>query len=203
MDTCEDDFNLESLCGMTKWLSRILLKVWGFKWTGFDPETIPKKVYAVYPHTSNWDFPLGILIKFAVPLNVNYVGKNSLFQWPYGFIFRKLGGIPVERSKRTNFVDMLVNLYREYDVISFAIAPEGTRKKVRKFKSGFYYIAHNANVPIIFVRFDFKNRIVDFSEPFTASGDYKKDMAHIIQYFRGTQGIHPELACQWEDEEVI
>ncbi len=188
---------------MIKWLCRFLLKIWGFKWIGFETETIPKKVYAVYPHTSNWDFPLGILLKFAVPLNVNYVGKDSLFKWPYGFIFRKLGGIPVERSKRTNFVDMMVNLYKEYDVISFALAPEGTRKKVTKFKSGFYYIAHNAQVPIIFVKFDFGNKVVDFSEPFTTTGDYKKDMVFIINHFKGTQGIHQELACQWEDEDVF
>ncbi len=187
---------------MLKWLSRILLRIWGFKWTGADPETIDKKVYAVYPHTSNWDFPLGILIKFAIPLNVNYVGKDSLFKWPYGFIFRKLGGIPVDRKHRTNFVDMMVEQYSKYDKLSFALAPEGTRKRVKKFKSGFYYIAYKSKVPLILVKFDFMNREVHFSEPFHPTGDYKKDMALIVAHFKGTSGIHPELACQWEEEVI-
>lgn len=185
-----------------KRLSRLILKLWGFKWTGIDPESIAKKVYAVYPHTSNWDFPLGILLKFAIPINVNYIGKDSLFKWPYGFIFRKLGGIPVNRKQRTNFVETMVNLYNQYDRLAFAIAPEGTRKRVTKFKSGFYYIAYKANVPIILVKFDFQKKVVEFNEPFYPTGDYKVDMKYIIEYFRGTQGIHPELACQWEDEVI-
>ncbi|MBK8348603.1 MAG: 1-acyl-sn-glycerol-3-phosphate acyltransferase [Saprospiraceae bacterium] len=80
------------------------------------------------PHTSNWDFPLGILMKFAMPIDVNYVGKTSLFKWPYGWLFRWLGGIPVDRKKNTNFVDSMVALYNKYDRLAFAIAPEGTRK---------------------------------------------------------------------------
>ena len=94
---------------MLKFICRLILKIWGFKVTGPNPELVPKKVYAVYPHTSNWDFPLGILMKFAMPIDVNYVAKDSLFKWPYGFIFRWLGGIPVDRSKSTNFVDMMVD----------------------------------------------------------------------------------------------
>lgn len=185
---------------MLKLISRLILKIVGFRVTGPDPELIPKKVFAVYPHTSNWDFPLGILLKFAMPLNVNYVGKDSLFKWPYGWLFRKLGGIPVNRTKSTNFVDMMVKLYGQYDKLAFAIAPEGTRKRVQKFKSGFYYIAHQAGVPIIFVKFDFANKVVDFSEPFTPTGVYASDMKSIIAHFKGTQGINPEYACQWEDE---
>ena len=187
---------------MLQWLSRLILKWWGFKWTGANPENIAKKVYAVYPHTSNWDFPLGILLKYAMPLNVNYVGKHHLFKWPYGIIFRKLGGIPVDRSKSTHFVDTMVDLYSQYDQLSFALAPEGTRKRVKKFRSGFYHIAHKANVPLILVKFDFKNKVVDFSPPYYPSGDYKKDMEYIVAHFKGTEGVHPELACQWEDEVI-
>lgn len=180
----------------------MLLKIWGFTWEGPNPEVIPKKVFAVYPHTSNWDFPLGILMKFGMPLNVNYVGKSSLFKWPYGFIFRKLGGIPVERSKRTNFVDMMVSQYHQYDNLAFALAPEGTRKKVTKFKTGFYYIAHLADVPLILVKFDFGRKVVEFSEPLKTTGNYEKDMLKIIDYFKGTLGRIPENACQWEDEHL-
>lgn len=187
---------------MLKWISRLILKIIGFRVTGPDPEKIPRKVFAVYPHTSNWDFPLGILLKFAMPLDVNYVGKDSLFRWPFGWLFRKLGGIPVDRSKQTNFVDTMVKLYGQYDRLAFAIAPEGTRKRVQKFKTGFYYIAHQAGVPIILVKFDFANKVVDFSEPFYTTGVYGEDIKKIMNHFRGTIGINPELACQWEEEPV-
>ena len=182
-------------------ISLAIFKLIGWK-TYYEPLPSSHGIIVVYPHTSNWDFPLGILIKFAMPINVNYVGKDSLFKWPYGFIFRKLGGIPVNRKESTNFVETMVNLYNQYDELAFAIAPEGTRKKVTKFRSGFYYIAHKAKVPIILVKFDFQHKEVDFSEPFYTTGDYKEDMKYIVDYFRGTLGIHPELACQWEDEVI-
>ncbi|MBK8348731.1 MAG: 1-acyl-sn-glycerol-3-phosphate acyltransferase [Saprospiraceae bacterium] len=187
---------------MLKLISRLIMKIWGFRVTGPDPELIPKKVYAVYPHTSNWDFPLGILMKFAMPIDVNYVGKTSLFKWPYGWLFRWLGGIPVDRKKNTNFVDSMVALYNKYDRLAFAIAPEGTRKRVKKFKTGFYYIAHQAKVPIILVKFDFGNKVVDYSKPFYTTGVYADDMRFIIDHFKGTQGCNPELACQWEEEVI-
>lgn len=187
---------------MLKLICRLILKIWGFRVTGTNPELIPKKVYAVYPHTSNWDFPLGIMLKFAMPIAVNYVGKDSLFKWPYGWFFRWLGGIPVDRKKSTNFVDNMVRLYGQYDKLAFALAPEGTRKRVQKFKSGFYYIADKAQVPIILVKFDFGHKIVDFSEPFYTTGVYAVDMKYIINHFKGVKGVNPELACQWEDESV-
>ena len=187
---------------MLEFISSVILKLWGFRVTGPDPEVIPKKVYAVYPHTSNWDFLLGILIKFAIPINVNYVGKESLFKWPWAWLFRWLGGIPVDRKKSTNFVDGMVNLYKKYDRLAFAIAPEGTRKRVQKFKTGFYYIAHNANVPLIFVKFDFGNKLVAFSEPFYTTGVYADDIKLIINHLKGTIGENPELACQWEEEMI-
>ena len=187
---------------MLNYISRILLRIWGFRWSGPDPEMIPKKVYAVYPHTSNWDFLLGMLLKWGMPIKVNYVGKNALFRWPYGWLFRRLGGIPVDRSKSTNFVDNMAAQYGLYDELAFAIAPEGTRKRVRKFKSGFYYIALKAGVPIILVKFDFGTKTADFSEPFYPTGDYTADMHLIVKHFQGTVGKNPEQGCQWEDEVI-
>ena len=142
------------------------------------------------------------MLKFAITIAVNYVGKDSLFKWPYGWFFKWLGGIPVDRKKSTNFVDNMVRLYGQYDKLAFALAPEGTRKRVQKFKSGFYYIAHKAQVPIILVKFDFEHKIVDFSEPFYTTGVYADDMKFIINHFKGVKGVNPELACQWEDESV-
>jgi len=179
-----------------------VLKIWGFKQSGTYPEHIQKKVYAVYPHTSNWDFLLGIMMKGAIQMEVSYIAKESLFKWPHGWIFRKMGGIPVNRKERTNFVDTMVNLYPKYERLSFAISPEGTRKKVRKFKTGFYYIALNANVPIVMVKFDYANMVYHFSEPFYPTGVYKDDLKFIINHFRGTIGKNNELACQWENEDL-
>ena len=93
-----------------------------------------------------------------------------------------------------------MNLYNKYDRLAFTLAPEGTRKRVKKFKTGFYYIAHKAHVPIILVKFDFANKIVDFSEPFYTSGVYSEDLKKIISHFDGTLGVNPELACKWEEE---
>lgn len=187
---------------MLKWLTTLILKLWGWKVTGINPETIPKKLYVVYPHTSNWDFPVGILLKFSMPINVRYIAKDSLFKWPYGIIFRKLGGLPVNRKQRNNFVDTMVDIYNNNEVIAFAISPEGTRKKVRKFKTGFYYIAHKAQVPLVLVKFDWGNKVVDFSKPFFTSGVYADDLKKIIHHFSGTAGRVPENACLWEDEDI-
>lgn len=185
-------------------IARFLLhKVWGFRvQTACDLEAIPKKLYVVYPHTSNWDFPMGIIVSRAMPIRVNYVAKDSLFRWPFGYFFKWLGGIPVDRSKKTNFVDQMIKLYETLPVLAFSIAPEGTRQKVRKFKSGFYHIAHGAKVPIVLVKFDFGNKVIDYGEPFYTSGDYKADLIKIVNHFRGTQGHTPENACQWEDEDL-
>ena len=187
---------------MIKLFCRLVLKIWGFKQAGTYPGYIPKKVYAVYPHTSNWDFLLGIMMKGAIPMEVSYIAKESLFKFPHGWIFRKMGGIPVNRRERTNFVETMVDLYSKYDHLSFAISPEGTRKKVTKFKTGFYYIALKANIPIVFVKFDYANKLYHFSEPFYPNGVYKNDLQFIINYFRGTIGKNNELSCQWEAEDL-
>ncbi|MFZ1705192.1 MAG: 1-acyl-sn-glycerol-3-phosphate acyltransferase [Saprospiraceae bacterium] len=179
---------------MIRLFCRLILKIWGFKQTGHYPKEIKKKLYAVYPHTSNWDFPLGILMKGAIPMDVNYVAKDSLFKWPYAWIFKALGGIPVDRNKRTHFVDNMVDLYNKYDVLSFAIAPEGTRKKVGVWKTGFYYIALKAKIPLILVKFDYKNKEVHYSDPFWPTGNFDKDMIFIAKHFEGTIGKNPELA---------
>lgn len=187
---------------MIKYFCRFCLKIWGFTIVGDPSIAINKKMYAVYPHTSNWDFVLGILIKGAIPLDVNYVGKDSLFRFPYGWIFRWMGGIPVKRDKSTNFVDMMAEQYKKYDRLSFGMSPEGTRKKTTKFRSGFYHIAHQAGIPIILVSFDFGHKKVRFSPPFYPTGTYKNDIKIIIDHFKDVKGYHPEQACAWEDEEV-
>ena len=119
-------------------------------------------IVAVAPHTSWWDFPVGVLVNSGMRLRANFVGKHTLFSWPIGYLFRWLGGVPVDRRQKNNFVSATVEAFHQNERLHLVIAPEGTRKKVDKFKTGFYHIARLAGVPIVLTKFDWKNKIVDF-----------------------------------------
>ncbi len=176
---------------MASLISRWLLKLWGFKVIGDAGNQLPKKVYAVIPHTSNWDFPLGILVRSACKMKVNFIAKDSLFKPPFGFIFRWLGGYPVDRSKSTNFVDTMVHLFNREKEFAIVLAPEGTRKLVTRLRTGFYHIARQANVPIVCVRFDFGKKEVVFREPLLPV-DKEEDFAKMFQFYEGAIGRIPE-----------
>lgn len=166
-----------------------------------DDDVVKKKIFAVIPHTTNWDFPVGVLLKGADKMNVQWVGKSSLFKWPYGWFFKALAGIPVDRSKKTNFVDAVVNKINEEDKISICVAPEGTRKPVLKLKSGFYWMAHKANVPLILTAFNWKEKEVEYSEPFWVSGNYEEDLPKIMAFFEGKLGKIPEFGYNYTSAE--
>jgi 1-acyl-sn-glycerol-3-phosphate acyltransferase len=179
-------------------ISHWLLKLWGFKFTGY-MERFPKRVmFVIMPHTSNWDFPLGVLIRSALKLKLNYIGKSSLFKWPYGFIFRWLGGIPVDRSKSSNFVESVVDSIAHMEDLSLAMSPEGTRKRVDKLKSGFYWIAIGAKMPLVFVKFDYGNKEINFAAPYIPTGDYDSDLKIIENHFKGVAGKIPEYGYNYE-----
>jgi 1-acyl-sn-glycerol-3-phosphate acyltransferase len=150
----------------------------------------------VAPHTSNWDFPLGVLTNSAGRLNANYVAKHTLFRWPFGYLFRWWGGIPVDRSRKTggNFVSATVEAFRREPRLHLVIAPEGTRSKVDKFKSGFYHIARQADVPICLCTFNWGTREVYFDPKlFYLTDDEAADMAFLWDYYRGIPGAVPAL----------
>ncbi len=179
-------------------ISQWLLKLWGFKFTG-QLSGYPKRVmFVIMPHTSNWDFPLGVLIRSALKLKLNYIAKDSLFRWPYGFIFRWLGGIPVDRKKSNNFVDSVVASIAHMEDLSLAMSPEGTRKKVDKLKSGFYWIAIGAKMPLLFVKFDYGNKVIDFSAPFYPTGDYEADLKIIEAHFKDVAGKIPAYGYNYK-----
>ena len=178
---------------MIRWLSKFIFKLFGWKVTGTSPNEVPKSIYVTAPHTSWWDFPIGLLTRGSWNLKVNFVGKKNLFKWPHGFIFRKLGGHPVDRSKNTNLVDEIVNLFNTNERFSIMIAPEGTRKKVSKLKTGFYHIARKANVPIILVTINAKEKQVHFSKPRLLTEDMDAEMKNVWNYFKGVQGVNPDL----------
>jgi len=181
---------------MFRFISRLLLTVmgWNTNAVGHFPIHVEKCVMIVAPHTSGWDFFIGILYRSLFKLTKSrYLGKKELFKPPFGFLFRWLGGTPVDRSSSNNTVKEVVNMFSSTDELIIALSPEGTRQKVDRLKTGFYNIANQAQVPIVMVGLDFKNKQLVFSEPFHASGDQQKDFDQIIRFFGPIQGKHPEL----------
>ncbi len=168
----------------------IFRRLLGWKTQGSFPK-IDKCVVAVVPHTSWVDFPLGLLVRSMLGIEINYVGKKSLFRPPMGWFFRWTGGAPVDRGKRKDTVKAVADIFRERKVFRLALAPEGTRKKVEQWKTGYYYIALEAGVPIVLVAFDYGAKTVRFSEPRMPSGDYEKDYASYREFFRGVVGKIP------------
>ncbi len=169
-----------------------LLKLWGFTVQGDPANHLTHRIFVVIPHTSNWDFPLGILVRSAHKIRVGFIAKDSLFRPPWGFLFRWMGGYPVDRSKSTRYVDKVVQLFESEPRLAIAIAPEGTRKKVTRLKTGFYHIARLAKVPMILTKFDWQNRVVEFSAPFYASQSEEADFGLIHAHFRGVRGKNPD-----------
>jgi 1-acyl-sn-glycerol-3-phosphate acyltransferase len=172
-------------------ISTWILKWLGWKFVGKIPADLKKFICAVVPHTSNWDFPIGILVRSALNRDIKFLGKHTLFQFPYGFIFYWLGGYPVNRKKSANIVEAVVKIFNEKETFAIALAPEGTRKKVDKLKTGFYHMAKQAHVPIILVKFDYEHKIFEFREPFYPSDDESADFEVINNYFKGVKGFNP------------
>jgi 1-acyl-sn-glycerol-3-phosphate acyltransferase len=177
-------------------ISKGILRLAGWSIEGDISPEIRKCVLAAAPHTSAIDFPIGLLVRSAIGRQIKFMGKRSLFDGPFGFIFKWLGGHPVDRSKSKNLVDQYVDLFKEHDDFAVVIAPEGTRRKVNKFKTGFYHIARLAGVPIILTGFDYGRKVVSFSKPFYPGVDQAKDLEYIWNYFKTMKGKHPELGIQ-------
>lgn len=156
---------------------------------------MPKKcVIAVAPHTSNWDFAVGYCVKHIADLHPNFLGKDKLFKIPLvGWFLRNMGGYPVDRSKNVKLVDQIVEKFKELDEFIMAITPEGTRSLAPKWRTGFYYAALQAEVPIIMAGMDYGRKIVTFSEPLIPSGNLDLDIEFMKNFFRPMTGKRPEL----------
>jgi 1-acyl-sn-glycerol-3-phosphate acyltransferase len=179
-----------------RWLSKfIYYKLLGWKVTGFsDFESVKKAVIIAVPHTSWHDFYIGVLLRSVIGLKANFVGKKELFTFPFGWIFRALGGAPVIRKTNENQVEAIARLFNEHEVFRMTMAPEGTRKKVEEWRTGFYYIAKAANVPIIMFTLDFENKENRFSEPFYPTDDKEADFKFMRKFFEGVKGKVPEYS---------
>ena len=172
---------------LTAWLGRSVLGLLGWRVTGRFPE-ISKLVVILAPHTSAWDFVIGLAAKLALRLEAAYLAKDSLFVWPLSVLLRRTGGIPVDRSGPHNLVDRLAAHFAERDRLLLALAPEGTRRRVDRWKSGFYRIAEAARVPIVPVALDYGRKAVVVGTPFTPTGDARRDTAELREFFRGVEG---------------
>lgn len=146
----------------------------------------------VIPHTSWHDFYLGLFTRGIIGLDMHWVGKKELFRFPFGAYFRWMGGAPLDRSGGLNKVDSIAAIFEKREVFRMAISPEGTRSKVSQLKTGFYYIALKAKVPIIPVAFDYSQKEVRIGNPFFPTGDYETDMQILLPFFKDITGKIPQ-----------
>ncbi|WP_260679280.1 lysophospholipid acyltransferase family protein [Thalassomonas sp. M1454] len=167
---------------LSAWLAQKILKLSGWKVVGELPNEA-KVIMAVAPHTSNWDFILGILVKFSFNLKVSFLGKSSIFIWPFSLWLKSVGGIAVDRSNAHGVVGQIVNEFNNQSQLILGIAPEGTRSKVTKWKTGFLQIAQQANIPVVPVQLDFKHKQVMFFTKRMVSTDIDKELADIQSLF--------------------
>ncbi len=159
----------------------------------FRPAPMPKAVVIFYPHTSNWDFVIGILARAALSFPVRWAGKDTLFRWPFGGLLRKLGGIPVNRRQTTGLVRRLCEEFEREDSLYLAIAPEGTRSRAEYWKSGFYHLARAAGVPLGLAFIDYNRREIGIDTYIELSGDVEVNLAALRGYYAPKRGKHPQL----------
>jgi len=175
-----------------RWLAKfIYFKIMGWKVVGntnFSKDTVKKAVIIAAPHTSWSDFYIGILLRKIANVKTNFVGKKELFVWPLGCYFRAVGGKALDSTSGQNKVEAIAKLFNEEKEFRLTLAPEGTRKKVEIWKTGFYYIAKAANVPIIMFTLDFKNKQNKISEPFYPTDDIEADFKFLKSFFEGVEG---------------
>lgn len=183
-------------------LTRWLFKIAGWRVIGPIP-SVPKALWVVAPHTTNWDFLIGLGVRPTIHIWIQYLAKSSLFTWYAGWFFRASGGKPVYRDKSHNLVDAIVNVFDQHERLHLCIAPEGTRSNVSKLKTGFYYIALKAHVPIIPVGFDWPRKLVILGKPLYTTGDYVSDMVTFYEFFSRVRGVKKEWLERWETTGII
>ncbi|MDD9890577.1 MAG: lysophospholipid acyltransferase family protein [Gammaproteobacteria bacterium] len=184
-------FSTPLITPILRGISIVVLKLIGWKTRGEELEH-QRFVLIGAPHTSNWDFPLMLMVVLKLRLRVFWMGKHTLFPFPFGGLMKWLGGIPIDRSASHNVVNETVRQYKQHDELVILIPPEGTRSKVTKWKTGFYHIANLASVPILLGYVDAGNKEAGFADFFTPSGDAEKDMDEIRDFYSKKKGLRAE-----------
>jgi len=176
---------------MKKAISKALLKMMGWK-PGPIGEYVPKCVVCVAPHTSNWDFILGKLFYLSIGREASFLIKKEWFFFPLNLFFNWIGGVPVDRDKKTSVTDQMVEEFNKRDRFHLAITPEGTRKRSEEWKKGFYYIALNAKVPILLAYFDYTQKEIGTKKLFYPTGNVTEDIEKIRAAYNDVSARNPE-----------
>ena len=176
---------------MKKLLARLWLAVTGWTTEVERPDS-DRFVLVAAPHTSNWDLPFMLAAAWSIDLSPAWIGKHTLFGPWTGWLFRFLGGVPVDRRSRNDAVQQIVEVFRERERLHLVIAPEGTREAVPHWKSGFYWMAHKSGVPIALGFLDYSRKVAGIGPAFESTGDPVADMDRIRAFYADTRGRHPE-----------
>jgi 1-acyl-sn-glycerol-3-phosphate acyltransferase len=184
-------FNTPGLKYFLRGLSLILLKIFGWKAVGQLPAE-PKYVLLFAWHTSNWDVFYGVLVAFALKLDLVFLAKKELFRRPFGPLVKWLGGVPIERKESHHIVDQIIREFNEKEKFVLAISPEGTRRKVQYWKSGFYHIAQGARIPILLTFLDYEQKKGGAGPLMYLTGNIDRDMQVISDFYATVNGKYPD-----------
>ena len=182
------------MCGpFMRWVGRLLLRIWGWTLEGEVPNDKQLLLIAA-PHTSNWDWVIGVGGLLALGIRLTYIAKHSLFKGPLGWMMRATGGVPIDRSSARGTVEEIVNQFETNERLYYLIAPEGTRKRVEKWKSGFLRVAYKAEVPILMVSFDYGQKRILIGDIAVLTGDLDSDLAAVQTYYQQFSGRNERLS---------
>ena len=185
-------------------IGRLWLQLAGWRLEGALPPGVTKGVVIAAPHTSNWDLVFMLAVAYALGVRPSWLGKRELFRFPFGGVMRLLGGVPVDRSRRTNLVDQAVARLREATHLFLVIPPSGTRSRAAHWKSGFYHIARGAGVPIICSFLDYRRKVGGIGLSFVPTGDVCADMDKIRAFYGTVTARFPDqvtpMRIREEDE---
>jgi 1-acyl-sn-glycerol-3-phosphate acyltransferase len=175
---------------LSRALALIAMRLTGWRIAGEFPN-LRQFVVIVAPHTSNWDFFVGVMAMFAIGFRGTFLGKNTLFRWPTGGVMRWLGGVPVDRDNPNNLVQQTIEYFRSRPQLLLALSPEGTRKKLPAWRTGFWYVAEGAGVPIVPVAFDYPAKLITIFPPVATTGDIDADIARLRSHYNARMAKHP------------
>ena len=176
-----------------RWLAALVLRLAGWR-SIYVPPPGPKSVILVYPHTSNWDFPLGVMFTSIHRLNIGWAGKDTMFRWPLRRFFLWLGGVPINRREHTGMIDQLAQAFSQNESFHICITPEGTRSKTDHWKTGFYRLALQVGVPVGLGFIDYGNKRIGLDRWLTLSGNEDEDIHVLREYYADKTALYPEKA---------
>lgn len=185
-------FNMPLITPLARWLSKLTLKLCGWKTVGEIPSHVTKCVVVGGPHTSNWDFPVFLMTAFALKINAHWMGKNTLFRFPFRAVMTWLGGIPINRQIRGDMVNKAADMFLANERLVIGVSPEGTRRATSQWHTGFWHIAKKAKVPIILAFVDYKLKQCGIYDEFVPTDDVDADMLRIKEIFTKFEGRRPK-----------